>query len=78
MQAVANGLKPHNERNERHMRIRKAITATLTAVGIMLAGVSVAPQPAAAQYGAYRVGAICNDGTQSGATGSGACSHHGG
>jgi hypothetical protein len=25
-----------------------------------------------------RVGAICNDGWQSSATGSGACSHHGG
>lgn len=25
-----------------------------------------------------RVGAICNDGTRSTATGSGACSHHGG
>jgi len=24
----------------------------------------------------YRVGAVCNDGTQSSATGSGACSHH--
>lgn len=26
----------------------------------------------------HRVGAICNDGWQSSATGSGACSHHGG
>jgi hypothetical protein len=26
----------------------------------------------------HRVGAMCNDGTQSSATGSGACSHHGG
>ncbi|WP_230466806.1 DUF3761 domain-containing protein [Faecalibacter macacae] len=26
----------------------------------------------------YRSGAICNDGTQSSATGRGACSHHGG
>jgi hypothetical protein len=25
-----------------------------------------------------RIGAICNDGTRSSATGSGACSHHGG
>jgi hypothetical protein len=31
-----------------------------------------------AQFGSYRIGAICADGTQSGATGSGACSHHGG
>jgi hypothetical protein len=30
------------------------------------------------QLGAYRIGAICNDGWQSNATGSGACSHHGG
>ena len=60
------------------MRTRKTIAATLTAVGIMLASVSIAPQPAEAQYGAYRIGTLCNDGTQSGATGSGACSHHGG
>ena len=26
----------------------------------------------------YRIGAVCNDGTLSNATGSGACSHHGG
>jgi hypothetical protein len=26
----------------------------------------------------HRVGAVCNDGTTSSATGSGACSHHGG
>jgi hypothetical protein len=26
----------------------------------------------------YRIGAICNDGWESEATGSGACSHHGG
>lgn len=25
-----------------------------------------------------RIGAVCNDGTRSSATGSGACSHHGG
>jgi hypothetical protein len=30
------------------------------------------------QFGVYRIGAICSDGTQSSATGSGACSHHGG
>lgn len=28
--------------------------------------------------GRHRVGALCNDGTTSSATGSGACSHHGG
>ena len=26
----------------------------------------------------YRIGAVCNDGSESKATGSGACSHHGG
>lgn len=26
----------------------------------------------------HRIGALCNDGTMSSATGSGACSHHGG
>jgi hypothetical protein len=32
----------------------------------------------AAQSGRHRIGAMCNDGTASKATGSGACSHHGG
>jgi hypothetical protein len=31
-----------------------------------------------AQSERHRVGAMCNDGTESSATGSGACSHHGG
>jgi hypothetical protein len=33
------------------------------------------PTPAPSRY---RIGAICTDGTRSTATGSGACSHHGG
>jgi len=32
----------------------------------------------AAQSDRHRIGAVCNDGTTSKATGSGACSHHGG
>jgi len=32
----------------------------------------------AAQSDRHRIGATCNDGTESTATGSGACSHHGG
>jgi hypothetical protein len=32
----------------------------------------------AAQGDRHRIGATCNDGTASTATGSGACSHHGG
>jgi hypothetical protein len=35
-------------------------------------------KPELQQAGVYRIGAICNDGWQSNATGSGACSHHGG
>jgi hypothetical protein len=31
-----------------------------------------------AQSDRHRVGAVCNDSTDSSATGSGACSHHGG
>jgi hypothetical protein len=31
-----------------------------------------------AQTGRHRIGAMCNDGTTSTATGRGACSHHGG
>ena len=31
-----------------------------------------------AEPGGERIGAVCNDGTTSTATGSGACSHHGG
>jgi hypothetical protein len=32
----------------------------------------------AAQSDRHRIGAMCKDGTESTATGSGACSHHGG
>jgi len=32
----------------------------------------------APQTSRHRIGAVCNDGTGSKATGSGACSHHGG
>jgi putative peptide zinc metalloprotease protein len=36
------------------------------------------PTPTPPPTSRYRIGAICNDGTSSTATGSGACSHHGG
>ena len=43
-------------------------------------GTYVAPAPAPSQpqppVSAYRIGAICSDGSSSSATGSGACSHH--
>jgi hypothetical protein len=37
-----------------------------------------APIAAPASTGTHRIGAVCNDGSSSGATGRGACSHHGG
>lgn len=57
--------------------MRKAIASLALAAGIALGGLGLVPQ-SDAQIGVYRVGAICADGTQSGATGSGACSRHGG
>jgi hypothetical protein len=47
----------------------------LVAISLGLAGTSVAQWSSG---GGYRIGAICLDGWQSKATGSGACSHHGG
>jgi len=49
--------------------MRKILIATVVASMMALSG-------GAAQR--VRVGATCNDGTTSSATGSGACSHHGG
>ena len=46
--------------------------------GLVLAGIMATSAGSAAQSDRYRVGAMCNDGTNSSATGSGACSHHGG
>ena len=53
---------------------RPAITMLFT---LFLAG-AMTLGGGAAQGDRHRVGAICNDGTASTATGSGACSHHGG
>jgi hypothetical protein len=55
-------------------KLRKSAAMLLVAVSLGLAGTSVAQWSS----GGYRIGAICNDGTQSSATGSGACSWHGG
>jgi hypothetical protein len=57
--------------------MKSTIAAILVTIGIGLAGIGLVPE-SHAQLGVYRVGAICADGWQSGATGSGACSHHGG
>jgi hypothetical protein len=57
--------------------MKRTIAAILLTVGIALAGIGLVPE-SHAQLPVYRIGAICADGTQSSATGSGACSHHGG
>jgi len=57
--------------------MKRTTAAILLTIGMGLASIGLVPE-SQAQYGVYRVGAICNDGTQSSATGSGACSHHGG
>jgi hypothetical protein len=51
------------------MRLRKLLVATIIAVALATGG-------AQATGDRHRVGATCNDGTASSATGSGACSHH--
>jgi hypothetical protein len=57
--------------------MKRIVTSLLLAAGIALAGLSITPE-STAQLGIYRIGAMCNDGTTSSATGSGACSWHGG
>jgi hypothetical protein len=57
--------------------LRKSAAMLLAAISLGLAGVGFVTE-SKAQMGGYRIGAICSDGTQSSATGSGACSHHGG
>lgn len=51
--------------------MRKVVVAVVVAATLALGGVQ-------AQGDRHRIGATCNDGTSSSATGSGACSHHGG
>ncbi|MDB5178016.1 MAG: hypothetical protein JWO61_399 [Candidatus Saccharibacteria bacterium] len=69
-------------RKETKNEVTKAPVNKLTLVGTY---VKPAPAPAVsssptytAPSGGARTGAICNDGSSSSATGSGACSHHGG
>jgi hypothetical protein len=57
------------------MRIKRAVWHVLFTV--ILAG-AMASGGTAAQGDRHRTGAVCKDGTTSMATGSGACSHHGG
>ncbi len=57
------------------MKIKRAawkVLFTVVLASVMAFGGS------AAQSDRHRIGATCNDGTESTATGSGACSHHGG
>jgi hypothetical protein len=57
------------------MKVKKAVWRVLFTV--VLASV-MAFGGTAAQGDRHRIGAMCNDGTISTATGSGACSHHDG
>jgi hypothetical protein len=56
--------------------IKSSCSAILLAASLFLTVAAYNAPASIAQR--QRVGAICNDGTQSDATGSGACSHHGG
>jgi len=53
----------------------KQITGRLVVAALVIAGLVWA---ASSCHPGHRVGAVCNDGWISSATGSGACSHHGG
>jgi hypothetical protein len=55
--------------------MKKAALRTLFAVALASA---MAFGGSAGQGDRHRISAVCNDGTTSTATGSGACSHHGG
>lgn len=57
------------------MNVKRAVLKLLCTVALASA---MAFGGAAAQGDRHRIGAVCNDGTTSKATGSGACSHHGG
>jgi hypothetical protein len=62
-------------------RTTAAATSTPTATSTATPTPTTAPAPTATptqQSSGGRTGAVCNDGTTSSATGSGACSHHGG
>ncbi len=51
--------------------MKKLLTAVVLTSALAIGGLR-------AQSDRHRTGALCNDGTTSTATGSGACSHHGG
>ena len=57
--------------------LRTSAAMLLTAISVGLVGIGFMNE-SRAQSAVYRIGAICLDGWQSKATGSGACSHHGG
>jgi hypothetical protein len=62
--------KPTKAKAARNSAWRILVTAVIATV-MMFSGTQ-------AQTTRHRIGAVCNDGTTSKATGSGACSHHGG
>lgn len=57
------------------MKMKQAVFRVLLTVVLASA---MAFGGSAAQGDRHRIGALCKDGTESTATGSGACSHHGG
>ena len=59
-------------------RIRQRIITLAVVFMICLLGCSKDSPTISSEGNCNRIGAICNDGTRSSATGSGACSHHGG
>jgi hypothetical protein len=66
-----------NQKLTTEKNMKRTIAAILLTIGIALAGIGLVPE-SHAQLPVYRIGAICADGWQSSAIGSGACSHHGG
>lgn len=66
-------------RKEIKNEVTKPSITKVTQTGTYVAPVyTPTPTPAPAPQTGVRVGATCNDGSHSSATGSGACSHHGG
>ena len=55
--------------------VKKLFLITIILLSITL---SCSEESTSASGDCERIGAVCNDGTRSNATGSGACSHHGG
>ncbi|KKL78476.1 hypothetical protein LCGC14_2024460 [marine sediment metagenome] len=62
----------------KHIRLWTFMVAAALMLSLNTIGCSKDNSSTAPTEGRQRIGAVCNDGTQSSATGSGACSSHGG